>query len=244
MFALRLRMFIDWHSLAGHQISIARPGSLDVAQDLADLGIAHGLDPETLALPAPRVDWENRVLPITNFRDHTTIEDVARDVIRLLERQTDPFGSWGDATFMAITELCDNALQHGVSEIGAYVAADRMLHPRRQFRLAIADLGIGIPEHVRARHPEWHDDSAAIARALERGVSGTGDRHRGNGFAEVFDAAARTDLVRASSAVDVDLRAGKGRVGVVIAGGNPVSDTRQVDQPRRGTWITYTVTSA
>ncbi|HVP02037.1 MAG TPA: hypothetical protein VMT10_05660 [Solirubrobacteraceae bacterium] len=105
-------------------------------------------------------------------------------------------------------------------------------------------LGIGIPEHIRARHPEWHDDSGAIARALQQGVSGTGDPYRGNGFYEVFDAAMRTDLVRASSAADIDIRAGKGRVGVTIAGGNPVSDTRLVGHPRRGTWITYTVTSA
>lgn len=35
-------------------------------------------------------------------------------------------GAWGDATHMAIGELCDNAILHGDSELGAYVAADRL----------------------------------------------------------------------------------------------------------------------
>lgn len=146
--------------------------------------------------------------------------------------------------YMAISELCDNALQHGRTDLGAYVVADRVLEPRRQLRLVIADLGIGIPEHIRSRHPEWHDDSGAIGRALGRGVSGTDDPHRGNGFAEVFEAAVRTDLVRASSGADIDIRAGKGHVGVTIAGGTEVAEQRRVDQPRRGTWITYTVVTA
>ncbi len=90
---------------------------------------------------------------------------------------------------MAIGELCDNALQHGHNDLGGCIATDRVTEPRREFRLAIADLGIGIPEHIRSRHPEWQDDTAAIASALDRGVTGTDDPYRGNGFAEVFDEA-------------------------------------------------------
>lgn len=48
-------------------------------------------------------------------------------------------------------ELCDNARVHGRNDLGVYVAADRVERPRRSFRLAIADLGIGIPEHIRRR---------------------------------------------------------------------------------------------
>ncbi len=107
----------------------------------------------------------------------------------------------------------------------------------------IADLGIGIPEHIRARHPEWHDDTAAIARALERGVTGTGDPLRGNGFAEVFATALENRLVRALSAAVVDIRASKGRVAVELVGGSKKVTTPPVERARRGTWITYTVTS-
>lgn len=244
MFALRLRVFVDWHRAAGHTVTVVPPTDPTTAQRLADLGVAAGLSGEVLSLPTPRSDCREDVLPIVAFRDHTAVEDVAREAVDLLQRQTDPFGSWGDAMHMAISELCDNALQHGKNDLGAYIVADRILEPRRELRLAIADLGIGIPEHIRARHPEWHDDTAAITRALVRGVSGTSDPHRGNGFAEVFDAATRTDLVQASSGADIDIRAGKGRVGVKIFGGSEIPEQRIVDQPRRGTWITYTVTTA
>jgi hypothetical protein len=244
MFAVRLRVFIDWHRKAGRDVRVIAPQDADTAQRLADLGLAAGLVPQILALPDPRVSRTSDVLPIMAFWDFVAIEEAAQDVVDLLRRQTQPFGSWGNAIHMAIGELCDNALQHGRNDLGAYMAADRILHPRRELRLAIADLGIGIPEHVRAQHPEWHDDHAAIARSLQRGVSGTGDPHRGNGFAEVFQAALRTDLARASSGADIDIRAGKGRVGVKIFGGTEIAEPRGLDRPRRGTWITYTVTTA
>jgi hypothetical protein len=113
----------------------------------------------------------------------------------------------------------------------------------RRFRLAIADLGIGIPEHIRARHPEWQDDNAAIVRALERGVSGTGDPHRGNGFAEVFHDALEKLLVRNKSSVAMDIRSARGRVTVGLYDGRQVAEPLSVGRPRRGTWITYTVSS-
>lgn len=53
---------------------------------------------------------------------------------------------------------------------------------RRRVVVAIADLGVGIPEHLRQQYPEWHDDAFAIGQALEYGVTGTGDPHRGTGF--------------------------------------------------------------
>jgi hypothetical protein len=243
MFALRLRVFIDWHEAARHVVRVVSPHDEDVAQRLSDLGVATDLDPAVLALSKPRTVRQEEVLPIVAFRDHVAVEDLARSAVELLHRQTQPFGSWGDAMYMAIGELCDNALHHGRNDLGAYIAADRIMEPRREMRLAIGDLGIGIPEHIRAHHPEWHEDTGAITRALHRGVSGTGDPHRGNGFAEVFEAALRTDLVRTSSGADVDIRAGKGRVGVKIFGGSEVPEPRPIDQPRRGTWITYTVTS-
>lgn len=97
---------------------------------------------------------------------------------------------------------------------------------------------------LRNRYLEWQDDSAAIAGAIERGVSGTGDPHRGNGFSEVFREATETDLVRAQSAAEIDIRSSKGRVGVTIAGGTKRADRGSVGDPRRGTWITYTITTA
>jgi hypothetical protein len=159
----------------------------------------------------------------------------------VLQRQGLPFGAWGDAMHTAVGELCDNAIQHGTNELGAFVAADRLEGDRVQFRLAIADLGIGIPEHIRARHPEWQDDTAAISRVLQRGVTGTGDPHRGNGFSEVLEAPVQNQLVRANSGGRIDIRSANGRVAVELFGGVVRAEGAPVAYPRRGTWITYSV---
>ncbi|HVW17489.1 MAG TPA: ATP-binding protein [Solirubrobacteraceae bacterium] len=244
MFAIRLRIFIDWHVAAGHALQVLPPADAVTAQRLADIGVADGLPADLVELPSPRDGRTDDVLPLTRFVDHTTVEDIARDAVALLRRQTDPLGSWGDAIYMAVGELCDNALQHGRNDLGAYIAADRITEPQPAMRLAIADLGIGIPEHIRSRHPEWYDDDFAISQAITSGVTGTGDPGRGYGFAEVFDQALRTDLVRASSGADIDIRAGEGRIGMRIFGHTEVPERRNVKKPRRGTWITYTVTTA
>ncbi|MDQ3742584.1 MAG: hypothetical protein M3389_16765 [Actinomycetota bacterium] len=244
MFAVRLRMFIDWHLLAGNAVAVRPPSSTLVAGQFAAMGVFAGL-PDLVVAQArpPHSPDTGSVLPVRRLASYHDVEDAAADATEVLAEQTRALAAWGGAAHMALSELCDNAIQHGKNELGTYVAADRVLEPARAFRLAIADLGIGIPEHIRARYPEWQDDSAAIGRALERGVTGTGDPHRGNGFAEVFSTALDNRLVRAQSAAIVDIRSAKGRVSVELVGGVKKVETPRVVRPRRGTWITYTVTS-
>jgi hypothetical protein len=243
MFAVRLRLFIDWHEAASHSVLVHTPTDITTAQRLADFGVAEGLGDNVIALPEPSTDRRTRLLPVRRLRSFTDVEEAAQEAVDLLHHQTPSLACWGNAMHMAISELCDNALQHGRNELGAYIAADRISHPQREMRLAIADLGIGIPEHIRSQHPEWQDDTAAIARAIERGVSGTGDRNRGNGFSEVFDEALETDLVRAQSAAQIDIRSSKGQVAVKIVDGRKQAEGKEVREPRRGTWITYTITT-
>jgi hypothetical protein len=243
MFAVRLRLFIDWHRAAGHSVTVKAPTDAATAQLLADFGVGYELADDLLALSEPLADRKTRLLPIRRLNKYTDVEEVANEAVELLQQQAASLAHWGNATHMAIGELCDNALLHGRNELGAYIAADRITEPQPQLRLAIADLGIGIPEHIRSQHPEWQDDTAAITRAIERGVSGTGDPSRGNGFSEVFNEALETDLVRAQSAAHIEIRSSKGQVGVTIAGGTKTAAGAPARNPRRGTWITYTITT-
>lgn len=242
MFAVRLRMFIDWHLAAGHSVTVLPPADPQDASEVAALGVFSGLPPEVVAWRPPPAT-ATAVLPVRRLASWHDVEDAAADATEVLGEQVRELAAWGGAMHMAVSELCDNAIQHGRNSLGAYVAADRVEAATREFRLAIADLGIGIPEHIRARHPEWQNDMAAIARALERGVTGTGDPLRGNGFAEVFATALENNLVRALSAAAIDIRSSKGRVVVRPVGGDKKIETPSIGRPRRGTWITYTVTS-
>ncbi len=243
MFVVRLRIFVDWHLAAGHDVSVVPPTDAGVAQQLADMDMARGLPASVIDCLPARERAGQTVVPVRRLQTFHDVEDLADEAAGLLREQLHALAQWGDAMHMAISELCDNALQHGENDLGVYVAADRIETPQRAFRLAIADLGIGIPEHIRARHPEWHDDTAAIVRVLQRGVTGTGDPHRGNGFSEIFDVAHETMLVRAMSEARIDIRSAKGRVIVVLSAGQQTADGGPVEAARRGTWITYTVTS-
>lgn len=243
MFVIRLRLFVDWHLAAGHAVSVTTPSDPAIAQQLADMRIADGLPGGTFGpLPSARSETA-AVLELRRLSSYHDVEDAAAVAADVLGRRVPALGAWGDATHMAIGELCDNALLHGDNELGAYVAADRLDEPQPTFRLAIADLGIGIPEHIRAQHPEWQDDSGAIGRVLDRGVTGTGDRMRGNGYAEVLDQAHGAQLRRAMSALTLDIRSAKGHVRVRLVDEAVMVDPLRVTRPRRGTWITYDVVS-
>ncbi|HEY4095910.1 MAG TPA: ATP-binding protein [Baekduia sp.] len=243
MFLVRLRLFVDWHLAEGHEVVVAPPADPAVAQHLADMRFAVGL-PEAVAAGLPDARADASVLGIHRLVGDADAEAVAALAVDVLHRQVGPIAGWGDALHMAVSELCDNALHHGKNRLGAYIAADRVTEPRREFRLVVADLGIGIPEHIRARHPEWQDDTAAISRVLMRGVTGTDDPRRGNGFAETIDYAVEQQLVQARSGVELDIRAAGGRVGVMLAGGVTTIDETRTTTPRRGTWISYTVVTA
>jgi hypothetical protein len=245
MFLVRLRVFIDWHLSVGHEVTLERPRDPATATQLASLGVLDGLPLAVVGEPAGDggVGSAGAVLPLRQLANPLDVEEAAMQATEVLQQQVAELAVWGDPVHMALSELCGNALQHGRGPLPAYVAADRVDGEHRLFRLAIADLGIGVPEHIRGRHPEWHDDTAAITKALERGVTGTKDPHRGNGFAEVFDEALDRLLVRTLSSVTVDIRSGKGGVVIDLVDGRQDASAAQIDGPRRGTWITYTVTS-
>jgi hypothetical protein len=141
-----------------------------------------------------RLPAQYAILPVTCLADAGAVEDVARRTREILEYQLTDVSALGQPAFMAVAELCDNAIDHGKNPLGAFAAATRVVEPRRQVSLAIGDLGIGIPEHIRQRYPEWSDDGYAIAHATQPHITGTGDPHRGIGFSEVFEAALTRSL--------------------------------------------------
>jgi len=239
MFLVRLGVFVNWYRLRGHEVTILEPEDGRMAQDLDGLDSAEAARGEEGQL---RLSREGSVA-LRKIESDLDIENVASEAIEVLEGQAPELALWGDALHTAIGELCDNATYHGKSELGAYVAANRISEPQPMFRLAISDLGIGIPEHIRGHYPDWQDDNAAIAKALEEGVSGSGRPDRGYGLTEVLDKALAASLVRASSVAAIDIRSARGRVVESLVQGQ----RRAAQAPttaRRGTAITYEITTA
>jgi anti-sigma regulatory factor (Ser/Thr protein kinase) len=165
MFLIRMGLFLDWHRALGHDVSLRPPVDPVVRQQLSDMGVVANLARGVMPPPAPGA---GAVFPVRRLKTPDDVEDASAAATEVLHQQAPELAAWGDPVYMAVSELCGNALQHGRHELGAYVAADRVTGDQRAFRLAVVDLGIGIPEHIRHRHPDWHDDTApSRARSSE-----------------------------------------------------------------------------
>jgi hypothetical protein len=132
-----------------------------------------------------------------------------------------------------IGEISENATTHGYSSDGAaYVAAQR--YPGNRCVIAIGDLGIGIPAHVRKTQPTLRDDGDAIRVATKEGISGTGDTTRGFGFQEVIDALKEPEV----AVGDLRIWSGCGRFRFHAQhGAQVVRRAWNVDAKTEGTWV-------
>jgi hypothetical protein len=232
MFGVRLRMFVDWHRHEGREIAILPP------EDSFARRLFHSMQIHGDAGSGEEPD-EDAVLPVTKLDRHNEAEMVAQRTQEILEYQLTDVSPLGQAAFMAVSELCDNAMDHGKNSIGAYVAVQRFAVPSRQVSIAIGDLGIGIPEHIRQRYPEWSDDSAAIAHATEPTITGTGNPQRGIGFSAVMEAALTASLHAAR--MNIYSANGFFRLQVIQESRKP--EIFPASNYRRGTWITYDLVS-
>jgi hypothetical protein len=229
MFAVRLRVFVDWHTLEGRIVRLIPPEDSAALSLFNAMGIGRG--------PAGQED--DAVLPVTKIREFLDVEQVANRTQEILEYDLHDVSGLGSATFRAVSELCGNAIEHGHNSLGAYVAVRRVQEPRRQISVAISDLGMGIPEHVRQRYPEWMDDGLAIAHATDEHVTGTGDQHRGIGFSAVFEAA----LTRALHAAQMNVLSARGFCRFQLVQEEKKIEVFPTPRFRRGTWITYDLVS-
>lgn len=230
MFAVRLRIFIEWHREEGREVRVAFPHDSATRRVLEAMGV----DPE---ISGPRED--DAIMPVTRVQEFLEVEEVAGRTQEILEYQLPDVSPLGQAAFMAVSELCGNAIDHGRNALGAFAAVRRVTEPRRQVSIAISDLGMGIPEHIRQRFPEWSDDGWAIAHSTKEGVSGTSDPHRGIGFSAVFEAALTSSL----HAAKMDILSASGFCRIQTVQESRKTEVLPATRFRRGTWITYDLIS-
>ena len=162
------------------------------------MGVGDGL-PDGCQFELGRVSaTEHRavLIPLTRLHAQTESDRLDEEIGNLLGAQfTNGIAGLGAVFSNTIGELCDNATTHGKNEHGAYVAAQR--YQKTRCVLAIGDIGIGIPEHLRRVHPHLRDDGAAIAEATKErvsGVMGAEASHRGIGYHHVIDTMRETRL--------------------------------------------------
>jgi len=109
--------------------------------------------------------------------------EVAADRLWVMLQEIRAPGPALDGAYDVLTELANNAWQHGSD---CYVIAQTHtgeLSNTPGLQLAIADFGAGFRTSLSSYRPETEVD--AILKAFEEGVSATGDRLRGYGLNHV-----------------------------------------------------------
>lgn len=230
LFAVRLALWIEEQRQAGRSIEINEP--LDEATRRSFRAFCLGEDIGGIDGALVEDDAEVIVRP-TRLIELTEVDGLADRLLQPLIDQFDDVAVVRDAVLMAISELCQNAVEHSASDAGCVVAASRGdVDGMSQIRLGIGDYGIGIPEHIRGTHPELILDEHAIGQALQEGVSGTGRQDRGYGFSWVL----KETLSSAASSAEMFIRAGKGTFQREIVDAR-VKDHGWKTAPTQGTWI-------
>lgn len=85
-----------------------------------------------------------------------------------------------DSLLVVLTELLTNAIDHS-GEGSCYVCAgawgkSRFLH------VTLLDFGMGIPQKIKTRYPEYEDDKLAVRTLLERGLTTRVGLEGGRGY--------------------------------------------------------------
>jgi anti-sigma regulatory factor (Ser/Thr protein kinase) len=146
------------------------------ASDAARFAHAVGFD-EIVTEQRTQVQLEEgRTVRLRRVTRHGEIESTADEVSRLIV----PAGDAGDvrrSIKYVLIELLRNVIQHSEDRAGGVVAAQLMNRGtymgRPMIQVAVADAGIGIPEHLGRMHRGVDDPRVALERALWPHISGT-----------------------------------------------------------------------
>jgi len=239
MYLVRLRTFLEWQQREGSPVEVLLPTDPAISTHLAEMGVFQGVDVDLVGAPARVGAATSRILPLTSVADPSGVETLADSAVAALESCPSAVKRLASPLHMAIAELGDNAVSHGRNGLGIRVACS-LDDSRPEIRLAVGDLGMGIPEHIRQTHPDWGDDTAAIANAVAPGVSGTRDPHRGNGFLHILDEALTAEL----GAARLEIYSANGFLRLDIVQASFVPTPLHAQTYKRGAWICYSLISA
>jgi hypothetical protein len=230
LFAVRFALWMECQRQAGRSVEVREPEDGKTRRCFRAFRL--GTDIGGVGQSLVKGDADVIIRP-TRLGELTEVDELADRLLQPLIDHFDDVAVVRDAVLMAISELCQNAVEHGASGAGCVVAASRgEVNGLSRIMLGIGDCGIGIPEHIRGSHPEFVVDEHAIGQALQEGVSGTQRPDRGYGFSWVL----KETLSSAASSAEMFIRAGRGAFRREIVDAR-VKDHGWNTPSTQGTWI-------
>lgn len=226
-----------WAAAAAIRVILDMPEDEKVGAYLRAMEVVDLMPPSATArgssLPDRR-DHPVGVLKVTALSPEN-FDDLAKRLGRLLSEFYPDRSAANAVVFRACSELMGNAIEHGHSDLGAFIAAQAYpatASQGRRLEFAVCDTGIGVMEHLRLNPDYAHltRDKVAIKKALKPGVSGIAGDLRGNGLSDAVEDS------RHEGDVELQIRSGGGEVRVTAS---PTRrHERDLDRPDQtsGTW--------
>jgi len=226
-----------WIASRGKTVELVAPA---MCRHLDEMRLFDCLPPDTIVSnregPPTPVEVRKALLPVRRLESSDDVNRAVED----FRTNAEAYGGWPAGAvktrlWISLSELLDNAREHSDSPIGSYAGA-WLDDEEGPLRLAVVDLGIGIPDHLRRRAAYGHlSDQAALREAMKEGVSGVESRERGMGFVHVKKEA------RAVSSGQLMIRAGGAQLATRFSKRREARESSAVD-PFPGTW-TYLLAS-
>ncbi|WP_371783903.1 hypothetical protein [Streptosporangium subroseum] len=177
----------------GMDVSFEMPDRVDVASYVQRMDVLERLPETTKIIGSVPLDVrfaKKRILLEVSAVTEVNADEVGGAVAQIAAAFLGQ--ELGRKVFGGVGELIENAVSHGDSELGTFVAAQGYTGATsegRRLEVAVCDAGVGILEHLR-RNPDHDDVSStlgALKRCLKRGATGTTDPEggRGNGLADL-----------------------------------------------------------
>jgi hypothetical protein len=221
---------------AGHGMTLLVAENPNVASYMQRMEVIRQMPPGTRISGSPpderRTNLPDTLLEVSALSSETE-EELCDRLGRLVAAHHD--SAITAKTFDAIGELIANAVDHGASDQGAFVAAQvysGASSGRPGLEVAICDTGIGVLAHLRRNpdHADVPDAASALDRAFIPGVSGAGGR-RGNGLHDLLNHLKVSGLAR------FHLRSGDGLATATVGRSRQrVKRTHSTATSVKGTW--------
>lgn len=102
------------------------------------------------------------------------------EILLLLEENLKMSSSARESIFVVLTELLTNAIDHS-GEKSCYISAGAWGRSR-YMHVTLLDFGIGIPQKLRTRYPQYEDDCEAVRALLKKGLTTRTGLEGGRGY--------------------------------------------------------------
>ena len=163
----------------GYEFHVVLPESTFLADYFQKAGWTQGIEGTRVEFKSGRPN--DTYIPLLSYDTHNELNLIINEALRHFSRIASFKKGVLDGLEWAINEVADNVLIHSGGSRGWIQLSQQ---PNKGLiDVVVVDCGRGILDSLREGHPELKTDAAALAKAVEKGVTRNSNIGQGNGLA-------------------------------------------------------------